>query len=166
MGQSPFGMIRGVIFLAHTSDGHFARNEIVKGMHFFLEEPQMDFQIPLNISAKKTMVVEPANTAEHIGSGSVSVLATPMMIALMEAAALDAVQEHLPEGWTTVGTKVDVEHIRATPVGEIVTAEALLVGQEGKSLTFSVHAKDSSGIIGQGHHRRFIVDREKFLSKL
>ena len=126
----------------------------------------MEFQIPLNISAKKTMVVEPAVTAQHIGSGSVAVLATPMMIALMEAAALDSVQEHLPEGWTTVGTKVEVEHIRATPVGEIVTAEAFLVRQEGQSLTFSVLANDSSGVIGQGHHQRFIVDREKFLNKL
>jgi fluoroacetyl-CoA thioesterase len=59
-----------------------------------------------------------------------------------------------------------VEHIRATRVGEIATAEAILIGHEGQSLTFSVQAKDSSGIIGQGFHRRFMIDREKFLSKL
>jgi predicted thioesterase len=126
----------------------------------------MDFYIPPNITAKKTMAVEPAVTADHIGSGDLAVLATPMMIALMESAALDVVQEHLPSGWTTVGTKVDVEHLRATPVGGIVTAEATLVKQEGRSLTFSVQAADGSGIIGQGLHRRFIVDREKFLGNL
>jgi predicted thioesterase len=130
------------------------------------KEPSMNFHIPLNIAAKKSLVVEPAVTADHIGSGSLSVLATPMMIALMESAALEVVQEHLPAGWTTVGTKVDVEHIRATPVGDIVSAEANLVEREGRSLTFSVQAKDSSGIIGQGLHRRFIVNCEKFLSKL
>lgn len=112
------------------------------------------------------MVVDPEVTAQSIGSGTVEVLATPMMIALMEAVALDAVQEYLPEGWTTVGTKVDVEHTRATPVGESVQAEAVLVRQAGKSLMFYVQAMDSSGIIGQGYHRRAMVDREKFLSQL
>lgn len=126
----------------------------------------MDIQLPLNISAQKTMVVDPEVTAQSIGSGTVEVLATPMMIALMEAVALDAVQEYLPEGWTTVGTKVDVEHTRATPVGESVQAEAVLVRQAGKSLMFYVQAMDSSGIIGQGYHRRAMVDREKFLSQL
>jgi fluoroacetyl-CoA thioesterase len=125
----------------------------------------MDFMIPKNISAQRTMVVEPAVTALHIGSGNMEVLATPMMIALMEAAALDVVQEYLPEGWTTVGTKVEVEHIRATPLGEIVTAEATLVKQEGRGLTFAVEAKDGSGLIGQGRHLRVIVNTERFLSR-
>jgi fluoroacetyl-CoA thioesterase len=126
----------------------------------------MEIKIPLDVSAKKTLLVEPAVTAQYIGSGTVPVLATPMMIALMEAAALEAVHDYLPRGWITVGTKVDVEHVKATPVGEAVTAEAVLVKQEGRSLTFSVHAKDSSGIIGQGLHQRFMVDREKFLGRV
>ncbi len=142
-------MNRGVIFL-HAGD----------------KMTGMEIKIPLEVSAKKTMVVEPAVTAQHIGSGAVAVLATPMLIALMEAAALEAVKEYLPQGWTTVGTKVDVEHMRATPLGDIVTAEAILIKQDGRSLTFSVQAKDSSGIIGQGLHQRFLVDREKFIKKL
>lgn len=126
----------------------------------------MDFKIPPNISAQRKMVVEPAVTAQYIGSGNVEVLATPMMIALMEAAALDVVQKYLPEGWTTVGTKVEVEHVRASPLGEIITAEATLVKQEGRSLTFVVQAKDGSGLIGQGQHQRVIINLEKFLSRL
>ncbi len=125
----------------------------------------MDFKIPENTSAQRTMVVEPAVTAQHIGSGNMEVLATPMMIALMEAAALDAVQDYLPDGWTTVGTKVEVEHVRAAPLGEIVSAEAALIKQEGRLLTFAVQAKDASGLVGQGQHQRVIVNIEKFLSR-
>jgi predicted thioesterase len=126
----------------------------------------MDFVIPDQVSAKKTMVVERAHAASEIGSGSVEVLATPMMIALMEAAAVDAVQEYLPEGWTTVGTRVDVEHMRATPLGGVVTAEASLVQREERVLTFAITASDSTGIIGQGNHQRHIINLDKFMARL
>ena len=126
----------------------------------------MEFKIPLYTSAARSIIVEEAYTAKFIGSGIVDVLATPMMIALMENAALDAVQTYLAEGWTTVGTKVDIEHLRATPVGEKVTAEATLIKQEGRSLEFSVAARDAQGIIGQGSHKRFIVDLKKFTQNL
>ena len=126
----------------------------------------MEFKIPLNTSAARSIIVEEAYTAKFIGSGVVDSLATPMMIALMENAALDAVQIHLEEGWTTVGTKVYIEHLRATPVGEKVTAEATLIKQEGRALEFSVAARDTQGIIGQGSHKRFIVDLQKFTQKL
>ncbi len=126
----------------------------------------MEFIIPLNTSAARSIIVEEAYTAKFIGSGIVDVLATPMMIALMENAALDAVQTYLAEGWTTVGTKVDIEHLRATPVGEKVTAEATLIKQKGRSLEFSVAARDTQGIIGQGSHKRFIVDLQKFTQTL
>ncbi len=126
----------------------------------------MDFVIPDQVSAKQTMVVERAHAASEIGSGSVEVLATPMMIALMEAAAVDAVQEYLPVGWTTVGTRVDVEHLRATPIGGVVTAEATLVKREGRVLEYAVTASDSTGIIGQGNHQRYIINLEKFMERL
>jgi len=126
----------------------------------------MEFKIPLNASAVRSIIVEEAYTAKFIGSGIVDVLATPMMIALMENAALDAVQTYLAEGWTTVGTKVDIEHLRATPVGEKVTAEASLIKQEGQALVFSVAARDTQGIIGQGSHKRFIIDVKKFTQNL
>ena len=126
----------------------------------------MDFDIPRQVFAKQRLVVERIHLASEIGSGSVEVLATPMMIALMEAAAVEAVQEYLPEGWTTVGISVDVEHLRPSPLGEVVIAEAILVKREDRELNFSVAAADSSGVIGQGNHKRFIVDREAFMGKL
>ncbi len=126
----------------------------------------MEFQIPDNISGRLSLKVEKEHTAKFLGSGSVEVLATPMMIALMENAALEAVQSYLPEGWTTVGTKVNVEHLRATPSGEEVYTEALLLDQKGRSLLFQVNAYDSQGIIGQGSHTRRIINMEQFISKL
>ncbi len=126
----------------------------------------MEFKIPLNTSASRSIIVEEAYTAKFIGSGIVDVLATPMMIALMENAALDAVQTYLAEGWTTLGTKVDIEHLRATPVGKKVTAEATLIKQEGQALEFLVAARDNQGIIGQGSHKRFIIDLQKFTQNL
>lgn len=86
-----------------------------------------------------------------------------MMIALMEAAALDTVQAYLPSGWTTVGTKINVDHIRATPLGRTVTAEATLISRDDRSLNFIVEARDNMGIIGQGSHQRFIIEKDKFI---
>ena len=94
------------------------------------------------------------------------VLATPMLIALMEAAALDAVQGFLAEGWTTVGTRVEVEHMRATPLGGRVTAEAVLVKRSDRVLEFTVQAWDGSGAVGQGKHTRVIIDLERFMTGL
>jgi predicted thioesterase len=130
------------------------------------EREKMDFVIPDQAEAKQTLVVERAHAASEIGSGSVEVLATPMMIALMEAAAVHAVQEYLPEGWTTVGTRVDVEHLRATPIGDMVTAEASLIRREGRILEFAVTASDRVGVIGQGSHQRYIIDLARFMEKL
>lgn len=122
--------------------------------------------IPLNASSRQSVLVEKAHTAEQIGSGSLDVLATPMLIALMEAAALEAVQKFLPAAFTTVGTRVDIEHLRATPVGESVTAEAVLVKREGRVLEFTIEARDRLGVIGQGRHSRVIIEINKFLSRL
>jgi predicted thioesterase len=127
---------------------------------------KMDFDIPENVSGRQSLLVEKEHTAKFLGSGSVEVLATPMMIALMENTALEAVQSYLPEGWTTVGTKVEVDHLRPTPSGEEVYAEAFLLERNERSLLFSVAAYDSQGIIGQGSHKRYIIQTEKFLSKL
>jgi len=126
----------------------------------------MDFDIPDDIFKRQTLFVEKEHTAKFLGSGSVEVLATPMMIALMENTALEAIQSYLPDGWTTVGTKVDVEHLRPTQSGEEVYAEAFLVEKKDRSLLFSVTAYDSQGIIGQGSHKRYIINTEEFLSKI
>ena len=126
----------------------------------------MDALIPLNATERRSLIVGLEHTAKELGSGSVEVLATPMLIALMEAAALDAVQGFLAEGWTTVGTRIDVEHMRATPLGGRVTAEAVLVKRADRVLEFTVQAWDGLGAVGQGTHTRVIIDRDKFMAGL
>ena len=108
-------------------------------------------------------VVQPDNFALTMGSGDLPVLATP---ALVENAAMLAVAAELPEGATTVGAKMDMTHVRPSGEGEEVHAEATLVEVEGRKLTFSLVARDSADVIGEGTHIRYIVDRAKFLLKL
>ena len=105
--------------------------------------------------------------AEKVGSGLVSVFSTAMMIAYIERTAVATVQEALAPGLTTVGTRVDVAHLAATPLGMKVRFEAELteVSANGKGLTFKVAAYDEAGLIGEGTHRRVVVDKEKFESR-
>lgn len=115
-------------------------------------------------SAQATVTGE--NTADHIGSGHVAAFATPAMIALMEKAAVSAVTPHLPPGWQTVGIRVDVEHLAATPPGLTVTAQAELLQVDGRRLTFRVVANDGHDLIGEGTHQRVIIDLERFRARL
>ena len=117
------------------------------------------------LSGKAERVVSGADTALEIGSGSVPVFATPMLVALMECAAINSLDGLLPEGLTTVGTKIDISHTAATPVGMTVTAHASLLEVDRKRLVFEVSAEDGSGEVGKGRHERFIVDKEKFISR-
>ena len=118
------------------------------------------------LSFTTTMRVSAEVTAEYIGSGDLAVLATPAMCALMENAAMMAVAAHLEEGQTTVGTALNIEHSRATKIGEIITATAVLTEVNGRELQFNIAARDEVGVIGEGTHTRFIVNREKFMAKL
>ena len=104
-------------------------------------------------------------TAAAVGSGLVPVFATPYMVALMENAAVNAVQAGLEAGQGTVGTRLEVTHDAATPVGMKVWAEAELTAVEGKKLTFTVRAFDEAGPIGGGTHERFIITVDRFLAK-
>ena len=113
-----------------------------------------------------TMRVTAEVTADYIGSGDLAVLATPAMCALMENAAMMAVAPHLEEGLTTVGTMLNIEHSRATKLGEVITATAVLTEINGRELKFNIAARDGVGLIGEGVHSRFIVNREKFMAKL
>jgi len=105
------------------------------------------------------------STAAAVGSGSVAVLATPVLIGLMEAAAVRAVQPHLAEGETTVGTAVNVRHVAATPVGLQVRAKAALEQVDGRRLVFRVEAFDDREQVGIGTHERYIVQSEKFQAR-
>ena len=120
----------------------------------------------IGLKHESTTVVSAANTAATLGSGDMDVFATPAMVALMENAAMLAVKDHLPEGSATVGTQINTSHLKASPLGASITASAELVEEDGRRLTFAVKAWDEKGIIGEGSHTRFVVDRERFLSKL
>lgn len=113
-----------------------------------------------------TRVVDRGMTAAAVGSGLAAGLATPVMIGLMEGAAVEAVQPCLAEGLSTVGTRVEVEHLAPTPVGMQVTARATLDVVDGRRLVFSVTAEDEVGLVGRGTHERFIVDRDGFARRL
>ena len=110
--------------------------------------------------------VTPTNTALALGSGDLEVFATPALTALMENAAMNAVKNELPQGSTTVGAMIQTTHVKPSAKVETVWATAVLTEAEGRKLTFKVTAKDTKGIIGEGIHIRYIVDRERFLSKL
>ena len=120
----------------------------------------------IGLKYESTTVVSVANTAATLGSGDMDVFATPAMVALMENAAMLAVRDHLPEGSATVGTQISTSHLKASPLGASITASAELIEVDGRRLTFAVKAWDEKGTIGEGEHERFIVDRERFLSKL
>ena len=111
-------------------------------------------------SAELLVCVE--HTAPRIGSGRVSVLATPVMINLFEAAALAACEELLPAGFQSLGIHLDVRHFAATPVGMRVTAVAELAGIDGRTLSFRVEARDEKEIIGDGRHERVVVNVQRF----
>ncbi len=111
------------------------------------------------------VVVTEELTAMRIGSGLLPVYATPMMIALMENTAANSVQPYLEEGQGTVGTRVDVSHLAATPLGMTVRVETELTEIDRRRLVFSVHAFYDAGLIGEGTHERFIVNNEKFMLK-
>lgn len=111
-------------------------------------------------------IVSEGDTAQSVGSGTLSVFSTPMMVALMENAAMKAAEQLLSEEDTTVGSELNVKHLRPTAVGEEVEATATLTSQEGRKLTFSVVVTDKNGTIGEGTHIRYIVNIEKFMSKI
>lgn len=105
-------------------------------------------------------------TALNAGSGSLRVLATPVMIALMEKAAHLLAQKHIKRNEDTVGTKIDVYHKKATVVGDIIEARANLLEIDGKKIRFEVIAKDSKGEVGKGTHTRYVIDPQKFMESL
>ncbi len=116
--------------------------------------------------AQCSVVVDINNTALSLGSGDLEVFATPAMVALMEGAAMKCVASDVAEGSTTVGTQMSTSHIKASPLGSEIVARAELVEVDGRKLTFRVEAYQGEALIGEGTHTRFVVDREKFMSKI
>lgn len=117
------------------------------------------------IKCSKEEIVTKELTAEVIGSGGLEVYATPAMIRLIEHAAWSAAEEYMEDGYTTVGTLMNVKHVSASPIGASVRAECELTEVDGRRLVFHVTAYDDAGLIGEGTHERFIVQAEKFMDK-
>ena len=114
------------------------------------------------LRGEASLVVAEEHTAPRVGSGAIHVLATPVMINVIEAAALAAVERLLPPGHQSLGTVLNVRHIAATPVGMRVTASATVQRIEGRTIYFTVEARDERELIGDGTHERVVVNVEKF----
>ncbi len=119
----------------------------------------------VGVTAQVELTVMDVDTAQAIGSGDVPVLATPRVLALAEAASVAATAALLPTGATTVGSRVELEHRVATPVGRTVVAQARLVKADGRRLHFEVTLRDGGILIAQGRVDRILVDRQRFLAK-
>jgi predicted thioesterase len=114
------------------------------------------------LRGEASLIVGEEHTAPRVGSGAIHVLATPVMINVIEAAALAAVERLLPPGHQSLGTVLNVRHIAATPVGMRVTASAVVQKIEGRTIHFAVEARDERELIGDGTHERVVVNVEKF----
>jgi predicted thioesterase len=115
---------------------------------------------------EEVLVVEEKHTAVHLGSGGVHVLATPILVALMEAASRNLVDPQLDPGYMSVGISLNIKHLAATPMGMRVTARAELESVEGRRLNFKVEAYDEQEKVGEGTHTRAVINLERFLEKV
>jgi fluoroacetyl-CoA thioesterase len=122
----------------------------------------MELPIRPGASGRAELLVGEEHTAPRVGSGAIHVLATPVMINVIEAAALAAVEPLLPPGHQSLGTLLNVRHIAATPVGMRVTATATVEKVEGRTISFRVEARDERELIGDGTHERVVVNVAKF----
>ncbi len=120
----------------------------------------------IGLKGQARVVVAERHTARAVGSGMVEVFASPMMIALMEAAAVECVEARMPPGSITLGIHLDVHHVLPTPMGRTVVATAVLTAIDGRRLDFDVEAHDGATRIGHGRHTRIIVDQARFLARL
>lgn len=123
-------------------------------------------QLRVGLIGQSVVVVTSELTARTMGSGSLEVLATPALIAQMEAAAVSAIETCLPSEEASVGIEIHVKHLAATPIGEQVIAMAEVIAIEDRQVTFSVRAWDEKELIGEGTHVRYIIDIERFLDRL
>ena len=121
--------------------------------------------VVIGMKGQAETIVERSLTAMEAGSGTLPVFATPWMCALMEKAAWTAISPALAEGESTVGTKLNISHLSATPIGLKVWAECEVTGVDGKRIEFKVSAYDEKGLIGEGTHERFIITNDRFMAR-
>lgn len=118
------------------------------------------------LRGRAVLTVGDADSAIAMGSGDVAVLATPRVVALMEAAAVVAIEGALPVGFTSVGSRIEVDHLAPTAVGAEVVAHAVVTGVEGRSVSFDVTVDEGNSTVARGSHVRVVVDRGRFVSRL
>ena len=121
--------------------------------------------LTIGLKAVNTLMVDQSNTASTLGSGELPVFATPAMIALMENTAAGSVKPYIDPEESTVGTLLNVKHLSASPIGMEIRCESELIEIDRKKLVFHVTAYDTTGLIGEGTHERFIISKDKFLAK-
>lgn len=146
------------------NDGDCLCKHIVASV-FALQGGTIESKITLGKTVSVSTIVADTNTAKAVGSGSLDVFATPMMVALMERAACDCLADGLEPGQTSVGTQISVSHNAASPVGTEITATATIEYVFGRKIEFVVTASDGTKEIGNGKHTRVIVDAERFIAK-
>jgi len=129
-----------------------------------MEKPKTELRAGLEYTFQ--IKANKANSAISMGSGSVEVFATPSMVANMERAALLCVEDLLADSQTTVGTRLEINHFKASKIGQMISFKAVLILIDGKKLEFEVTASDEQAEIGNGKHIRYIIDRERFLKRL
>ncbi|MEG1633840.1 MAG: thioesterase family protein [Oscillospiraceae bacterium] len=122
-------------------------------------------EIKIGLKGSMEATVTPTMTASHFGSGAQEVLATPVMIGMMEGASATSLEPFLEAGQSSVGTRVDIAHLSATPLNMKIRTESEVIEVERRRILFSVKAFDEVGLIGEGTHERFIIDAEKFMAK-
>ena len=122
-------------------------------------------ELKAGIKNRKEAIVTAELCADAWGSGGLAVYATPAMVALMESTAWSSVEPYMEEGKSTVGTKLDIAHVSASPVGARIECESELIEIDGRRLVFKVSATDDAGLIGEGTHERYIINVEKFMAR-
>jgi predicted thioesterase len=124
--------------------------------------------MPVEVGMRTTWqrTVDGEMTAERWGNAGVSVLATPTLVGLLEMTCVRAIQDQLEPGWSTVGTHIDLRHLKATPVGDTITLEAEVTDVDGRRVTFKIRAADSAGVAGEGIHERVLIDLQRFLQRV
>jgi predicted thioesterase len=124
------------------------------------------FNLEIGLKGEASLVVTEATTAPAVGTGRIAVFATPTMIALMEAAAVDCMEARLPSGQASLGSHLDVRHIKPSPIGARIKATAEIVAIDGRAITFRLEAHDEHEVIGTGTHTRVVVEVSRFEAKV
>jgi fluoroacetyl-CoA thioesterase len=122
--------------------------------------------VEVGLRATWQRVVDEDMTADRWGNKGVMVLATPHLVGLLEGTAVRAIADDLEPGWSTVGTHIDLRHLKATPVGDTLTLSAEVTEVDGRRVTFRVKAEDSGGVAGEGTHERVLIDLARFLGRV